>query len=235
MKIIVLFKKTFVVVIALMPIFLFSQNDSIIQENLPDDVEKLSVIFQNQGLMNVPVTIFNKTTAKVKVGDYGVAKINKKSPSESTTTIMGITYGETKLKFSIDFNDSLNGSSKLTGTKINNDLSESIKATLTTNAVNSKSWNFFFKISKINFLQTEVGRLTEGERTIRVVRRNFLRAEDTNENNEIQQEPLFYEFIENGVSLGAVTFDGENSIWLKPGLDSATKLILCAAMLSIAR
>ena len=29
-------------------------------------------------------------------------------------------------------------------------------------------------------------------------------------------------------------FDDENSIWLKPGLDSTTKLILCTTTLSIA-
>jgi hypothetical protein len=236
MKIIALLKNSIVFIIFLVPIILFPQNENglILNEKLPNNIEKFGLIFHNQELLGVPITLFNKTTSKVTVGNYGDAKITKRTPSETTTKIFGITYIETKFKFFIDFNNSLNESSKLIGTKINSDFSETIKATITTGLKNSKSWDFIVKIDKINFSNIDIGRLTEGERTIEIIRTDFLQLKNNNEYQEAFVETQFYEFIENGISLGAVTFDNENSIWLKSGLDATTKLILCTAMLSIA-
>lgn len=210
-------------------------NGLIMDDKSPLKSEKLDVIFQNQGFLTIPITLFNKTTAKVKVGNYGDANITKRSGSESTTKILGITYVERKYKFSIDFINILNESSKLIGTKKDSNVLGIIEATITTNQKESKTWNLYLRLENTLFLNIDKeSRLTDGERTIKIIHTNFCRFKNPNENSTIPPETVFYEFIENGVSLGAVTFDGENSIWIKPDLDSTTKLILSTAMLSIA-
>ena len=227
-------KKIIFFVILSIPTLLFPQDGLLLNEDFPPNAQKLNLIFQTNEFLNVPITLFNINTTKVKVGNYGDAKIKKKSPSESTTKVLGITYTESKFKFFIDFNNSLNQASELTGTKTNSKVLETINAVITTNVENSRPWNFFLRIDKLDFLNVDLGRLTQGERTIKVFRTHTRRFKSIDENDETNQERVFYEFIENDVSLGAVTFGDENSIYLIPGLDITTKLILCTAMLSIA-
>lgn len=234
MKIIELVKKTFVLVVLLIPTLLFPQDGLIINEEFPPNAQKLNLVFQTNEFLNVPIVLFNKTTTKVNLGNYGNAKIKKRTPSESTTKVLGITYTESKFKFFIDFNNSLNQSSELTGTKTSNNISETIKAIIITNLENSRPWNFFLRIDKLDFLNVDLGRLTQGDRTIKIFRTHARRFKSIDENDEINPERVFYEFIEDDISLAAVTFGDENSIYLIPGLDATTKLILCTAMLSIA-
>lgn len=227
-------KKIIVFVILLIPTLILAQNDFIINEEIPPNAQKYNLNFQTNEFLNVPIVLFNKTTTKVAVGNYGNAKIKKRTSSESTTKALGITYSESKFKFFIDFNNELNQSSELTGTKTNSNVLETIKAVITTNLENSKPWNFFLRIDKVDFLNIDLGRLTQGERTIKVFRTHSRRFKGLDDKDEINPETLFYEFIEDDVSLGSVTYGDENSIYLTPDLDSSTKLILCTAMLSIA-
>ena len=227
-------KKLFVLVVLSIPTLIFAQDDLIINEEFPPNAQKLNLVFQTNEFLNVPIVLFNKTTTKVNVGNYGDAKIKKRTPSESTTKILGITYSETKFKFFIDFNNSTNQTSGLTGTKTSSNILETTKAVITTNIENSRPWNFFLRIDKLDFLNVDLGRLTQGERTIKIFRTHSRRFKSIDENDEINPDRVFYEFIEDDVSLATVTFGDENSIYLAPGLDATTKLILCTAMLSIA-
>jgi hypothetical protein len=227
-------RKTLALVILLIPTLLFAQDGLIINEEFPPNAQKLNLVFQTNEFLNVPIVLFNKTTTKVNLGNYGDGKIKKRTPSESTTKILGITYSETKFKFFIDFNNSINQTSGLTGTKTSSNILETTKAVITTNIENSRPWNFFLRIDKLDFLNVDLGRLTQGERTIKIFRTHARRFKSIDENDEINPDRVFYEFIEDDISLAAVTFGEENSIYLKPGLDATTKLILCTAMLSIA-
>ena len=92
-----LFKKMVVFTLVFIPIWVFAQNDSIVNVKLPVNAEKLEVNFQYSS-----ITLFNTNTTKVTVGNYGDGKIKKRTPSESTNKILGITYVESKFKFSID-------------------------------------------------------------------------------------------------------------------------------------
>jgi hypothetical protein len=234
MKIIELVKKTFILVVLLIPTLLFPQDGLIINEEFPPNAQKLNLVFQTNEFLNVPIVLFNKTTTKVNVGNYGNAKIKKRTPSESTTKALGITYSESKFKFFIDFNNSLNQSSELTGTKTSSNILKTTKAVITTNIENSRPWNFFLRIDKLDFLNVDLGRLTQGERTIKVFRTHARTFKSIDENDEINPDRVFYEFIEDDIPLAAATFGDENSIYLTPGIDATTKLILCTAMLSIA-
>lgn len=227
-------RKTLALVILLIPTLLFAQDGLIINEEFPPNAQKLNLVFQTNEFLNVPIVLFNKTTTKVNVGNYGNAKIKKRTPSESSTKILGITYSETKFKFFIDFNNSINQTSGLTGTKTSSNILETTKAVITTNIENSIPWNFFLRIDKLDFLNVDLGRLTQGERTIKIFRTHARRFKSIDENDEINPDRVFYEFIEDDISLAAVTFGDENSIYLAPGIDATTKLILCTAMLSIA-
>ena len=224
-----LFKRTFLFILFLMPICLFAQEELNINEKLPVNAEKLDLNFNYSS-----ITLFNTNTTKVMVSHYGNGKIKKKSGSGSTTKVLGITYVESKYKFLIDFSNVYNGSSNLTGTKKTSNVLETIEATITTNLETSKSWNLYLRIDKIDFLNLDMGSLTAGERTIKIIRSKIGRFQNIEEISELNPETLFYEFIEDGVSLGAVTFEGESTIWLKPDLDETTKLLVCTAMLSIA-
>jgi hypothetical protein len=235
MKISKIFKNPVLFIVFLMPIYLFSQNGIVKDDELSIQSEKLELIFPNRGFLTIPITLFNKTTTKVKVGNYGDAKIIKRSGSESSTKILGISYVERKSNLSIDFYNSLNEISKLIGTKRNSNILGIIEATITTNQKESKTWTLYLRLDNTLFLNRDKeSKLTAGERTIKIISTNFCRFENSNEISTTRPETVFYEFIENGVLLGVVTFDGENSIWLKPDLDSKTKLILSTAMLSIA-
>jgi hypothetical protein len=254
MKIIRLLKKTCLFIIFFTTTFLLAQDKIIINEKLPSDSEKLELILPK-------IYWFNKS--KIQVANYGVAKIKEGITSTETTRKKGVTYSETKQKITIILNSTENESSSLIGRTVKNDeyiikdnyflnrvldigvesetilsmvfYPKTLKAAITTNIGNSKSWDFLLKTTDQNqILNIEIGRLTAGERTINVIQTNLEGLKNINENDSITARTLFYEFIENGISLGAVTFDDENSIWLKPGLDSTTKLILCTAMLSIA-
>lgn len=227
-------RKTLALVILLIPTLLFAQDGLIINEEFPPNAQKLNLVFQTNEFLNVPIVLFNKTTTKVNVGNYGNAKIKKRTPSESSTKILGITYSETKFKFFIDFNNLINQTSGLTGTKTSSNILETTKAVITTNIENSRPWNFFLRIDKLDFLNVDLGRLTQGERTIKIFRTHARRFKSIDENDEINPDRVFYEFIEDDISLAAVTFGDENSIYLAPGIDATTKLILCTAMLSIA-
>ena len=224
-----LFKKTVVFTLVLIPIWVFAQNDSIVNVKLPVDAEKLEVIFNYSS-----ITFLNTNTTKVAVGNYADAKIKKKSPSESTTKILGITYNESKYKFSIDFINAFNQTSNVTGTKTTSNVLEKIEATMTTNSETSKTWNLYLRIDKVDFFNLDMGSLTDGERSIKIIRSKMGRFQNIEELSEWNPETLFYEFIEDGVSLGAVSFEYGNVIWLKPDLDASTKLIVCTAMLSMA-
>lgn len=227
-------RKTLALVILLIPTLLFAQDGLIINEEFPPNAQKLNLVFQTNEFLNVPIVLFNKTTTKVNVGNYGNAKIKKRTPSESSTKILGIIYSETKFKFFIDFNNLINQTSGLTGTKTSSNILETTKAVITTNIENSRPWNFFLRIDKLDFLNVDLGRLTQGERTIKIFRTHARRFKSIDENDEINPDRVFYEFIEDDISLAAVTFGDENSIYLAPGIDATTKLILCTAMLSIA-
>ena len=224
-----LFKKMIVFTLFLIPICLFAQKDSIVNVKLPVNAEKLEVNFQYSS-----ITLLNTNTTKVTVNPYGNGKIKKKSGSQSTTKVLGITYVESKYKFLIDFSTVYNESSNLTGTKKTSNVLETIEATMTTNSETSRSWNLSLRIDKLEFLNIDKGRLTDGERTIKIIRSKMGRLQNIEELSDLNPETLFYEFIEDGVSLGAVSFEYGNVIWLKPDLDAKTKLIVCTAMLSMA-
>ena len=229
MRMTTLFKRTFLFIIFLLPICLFAQEELNINEKLPVNAEKLEVNFNYSS-----ITLFNTNTTKVMVSHYGNGKIKKKSGSGSTTKVLGITYVESKFKFFIDFTNAFNESSNVTGTKTTSNVLETIEATVATNLETSKSWNLYLRIDKLEFLNIDLGRLTAGDRTIKIIRSKIGRFQNIEQMSELNPETLFYEFIEDGVSLGAVTFEGESTIWLKPDLDATTKLIVCTAMLCIA-
>ena len=105
---------------------------------------------------------------------------------------------------------------------------------MTTNSETSRSWNLSLRIDKVGFFNIDKGSLTDGERSIKIIRSKIGRFQNIEELSEWTPETLFYEFIEDGVSLGAVSFEYGNVIWLKPDLDASTKLIVCTAMLSMA-
>ena len=150
MRMTALFKKMLVFTLFFIPICLFAQNDSIVNEKLPVNAEKLEVIFNYSA-----ITMFNTNTTKVTVSNYGNGKIKKRSGSASTTKVLGITYNESKYKFFIDFNNSLNQSSELTGTKTSSNILKTTKAVITTNIENSRPWNFFLRIDKLDFLNVD--------------------------------------------------------------------------------
>ena len=224
-----LFKKMVVLIIFFIPICLFAQNDSIVNVKLPVNAEKLEVNFQYSA-----ITLLNTNTTKVTVSNYGDGKIKKRSGSGSTTKILGITYNESKYKFFIDFINAFNQSSNVTGTKKTSNVLETIEATMTTNSETSRSWNLYLRIDKVDFFNLDMGSLTDGIRSIKIIRSKVGRFQNIEELSEWPPETLFYEFIEDGVSLGAVSFADGNVIWLKPDLDASTKLIVCTAMLSMA-
>lgn len=258
MKITAHFKNAFVSIILLFPSILIAQTGLILKEKLDVDAEKMDIIFQNQNLFNQPVYFLNKTTSKVLVGDYGTAKIERRSPSQSSTKMIGISATEVKFKFTIDFTNSSNESTELIGTKsnISNNL-KTTKATISTNLENSKPWDFYLNNIGQNFnlylestkpsedeqslythsqnsvLTKEIGKLSDGERTINLIQTSLESQKTSNENGEMVSKTIYFEFKENGITLATVTFDGENAIWLKAGLDASTKLILCTAILSI--
>lgn len=229
MTITALFRKTFIFIFLIIPICFFAQEDEIINEKLPVNTEKLDLIFKYSS-----ITLLNTNTTKVTVGNYGDGKIKKRSGSGSTTKILGITYVESKYKFFIDFINAFNQSSNLTGTKTSSNVLEKIEATMTTTVEPSRSWHLNLRIDKIDFLNMDMGRLTDGERTIKIIRSKMGRFQNIAEHIEWSPETLFYEFIEDGVSLGAVLCEGGNVIWLKPDLDANTKLTVCTAMLAMA-
>jgi hypothetical protein len=229
MKMTELFKKQFVFILFLIPICLFAQEDVIINEKLPFNAEKLEVIFNYSA-----ITLFNTNTTKVTVNPYGDGKIKKRSGSGSTTKVLGITYEESKFKFFIDFNNVFNQSSNVTGTKKTSQVLETTEATISTHLETSKTWNLYLRIDKVDYFNIDKGSLTEGERSIKIIRSKVGRFQEIEELSDVHPETLFYEFIEDGVSLGAVTCEGGNAIWLKPDLDATTKLIICTAMLAIA-
>lgn len=254
MKIIELSIKTCIYLIFWVAPFSSAQDKLIINEELPNNSEKLDLILPR-------AYWFNKS--KIQVVNYGIAKIKEGITSTETTRKKGVTYSETKQKFSIILNNPDNESSSLIGKTVQNDeyviarnkllngvlnigveeetilsmefYPKTLKATITINLENSKSWDFLLKTTNQNqILNSEIGRLTNGNRIINVIQTNLDSLKNINEDGSITERTLFYEFIENGIVLGAVTYDDENSIWLKPNLDSRTKLILCTAMISIA-
>ena len=241
MKMIALIKIKFIFIFFILPPFIFSQNDLIITENLPFHSEKLNIIFPNRE-NSIPVTFFNKTTSKIKLGNYGVAKIKKSNPSEGSTNLIISHHSETKFNFSIDFINSSNESARFKGSKKTSTTSKllmttdtnTFEATITTNTRVEKIWSFYLQTigEKIMF-NTEIGQLNNRERTIIVIYSNLNNLKNINETNELDEDTIFYEFVENGISLGAFSFDKVNSIWLKPELDAATKLVLCTAMIAI--
>ena len=254
MKIATLLKTTCTVILLLTTTVILAQDSIKIIEPLPSNSEKLNLILPK-------IYWFNKS--KIIVGNYGVARIKEGITTTETNRKKGVTYSETKQKISIKLTNSDNESSNLEVNNVQNDeyvikdnillnrvldigveseeiesmvfYPKTIKGTITSTIENSKKFEIdLMVINQKKYLNIEIGKLTDGERTINVIRTNLDSNKNINENIEISERTIFYEFLENGVSLGAVTFDDENSIWLKPGLDPITKLILCTAMLSIA-
>lgn len=234
--------------------FSFAQGHYTINEELPSDSEKLELILPK---------IYWFSKSKITVGNFGVATIKEGISSTETTRKKGVSYSETKQKISIELKNSENESCFLEARTIQKDEfvmksdpifnrildlgieSEEIlrmdifpkiyTGTITTDSKNSNTWDFILTIVDQDFISNfEVGILTSGERTINVIQTKLDALKNINGNDKGLSNNLFYEFTENGISIGAVTYDSENSIWLKPGLDKNTKLILCTAMLSIA-
>lgn len=111
---------------------------------------------------------------------------------------------------------------------------KNLKATIKTNLEESSNWDFLLrKPDPYDISNEEIGILTDGERSIYVIQSNLECLKNMDKKDLIQLNKVFYEFIENGISLCKVTYDNENSIWLKPDLDQITKLILCISMLSL--
>jgi len=234
--------------------FSLAQNHFKINEELPSDSEKLELILPK---------IYWFTKSKITLGDFGIATIKEGITSTESTRKKGVSYTETKQKISIFLENTTNSSANLEARTIRKDEvvvagnsflnrfldigieSEEIVSmaiypktfigTITTNQKDSKPWDLILTIVDQDLiLNLEVGILTSGERTINVIQTRLDSLKNISGNEEDLSGDLLYEFIENGISLGAVTYDSENSIWLKPGLDLTTKLILCTAMISIA-
>lgn len=228
-------------IILLLPVDLSAQDSLGLNNKLAINAEKLELIFETKtkSIFGQSLKLFNPDKSKVNVGNYGVANIKKSNPSSSKTEIFGISYDETRFTFSIDFVNSLNQTSKLKGSEKNSNVLKKIKADITTNSENSNPWSFFLQEIGIKDVLSveqgggEIGKLTNGNRTIIVRHSDLDHLEYINMNNEIPIGIYFYEFIENGISLGTVAFEDANSIWLNPDLDSTTKLVLCTAMLAI--
>jgi len=215
-------------------------------EALPSNSEKLKLVLPKAYWFN---------SYKLKIANYGVAKIKENAPD---------TDAIKKQKISINLTDFNNNTSTLSvrtvqeyfystrshnlennilsalGTGIEVDPQEhfidsiapkTIKGTIITSLKNSKNWDICFVKDNEPSLFTKMGSLTDGERTINVILTNLYSNKNINENGDIYAGVVFYEFIENGISLGAVASRGEHTIWLRPGLDPSTKLILCSAML----
>ncbi|MDU8885731.1 hypothetical protein RXV94_06135 [Yeosuana sp. MJ-SS3] len=254
MKIVAALKTTCSLILVFITTVIFAQDSIKIIEPLPINSEKLNLIF--------PRTYwFNKS--KVIFENYGVAKIKEGITSTETDRKKGVHYSKTKQNISIKLSDPDKNSSTLQVKTVQKDetvikedillnrvlnvgieaeeiqsmvfFPKKIKGFITTNGDSSNKWDLNLEvINEKSFLFVEVGSLKYCERFIQIIRTNLDSNKNINVNNDITERTIFYEFLENGISLGAVTFDDEHSIWLKPGLDAITKLILCTSMLTIA-
>ncbi|MBN3522030.1 hypothetical protein JYB62_18645 [Algoriphagus lutimaris] len=234
--------------------FSFAQGNVTVYEGLPSDSEKLELILPK---------IYWFSKSKITVGNFGEATIKEGISSTETTRKKGVSYSETKQKISIILKGSDNKSCYLEARTVQKDefviksdpifnrildlgieseeilrmdiFPKTYLGKISTDTNDPKPWDFILTTVEQDFISNlEVGILTTGDRTIYVIQTTLDPLRKINENSEGLTNTLFYEFIENGISLGAVTYDSENAIWLKPGLDKTTKLILCTAMLSIA-
>jgi hypothetical protein len=226
--------------------------DSIrITEPLPINSEKINLIYPK-------IYWFNKY--EITLENYGVARVKEGITSTSAKNKKGITYSETKQKITINLTDFDHHSSTLQARTVQNDeytikenvlentllkelgtgieteeihnmiiFPKSIKGNISTNSENDKVWNIDLKLAPNSIQFIEVGKLTSGDRTINVIQTNVtINQYLTNDNT---RSTLNYQFIENGIVLGAVTFNEQNVILLKPGVDPTTKLVLCTTLL----
>ncbi len=224
------------------------------QEKLPLDAEKLEVV--------LPKTIWG-SKSKITLTGYAQVIGKEGITSSKIKEIDGVGYSESKQNLRISLQVSEHEFAELDGQAFqyvdygvsgNNTLnrlldlgieSETItrmnflprvnKASIETSSEPSDTWGLKFNIPveaiKEEFL---VGYLTNGERTIKVIQTNLDYLLTDNAPAYMNEDLDFFEFIEFGVSLGAVTFEAENSIWLKPDLDPNTKMIVCIAMMALA-
>ncbi|MCF7561092.1 hypothetical protein L3X39_10635 [Sabulilitoribacter multivorans] len=258
MKITALLKTTCAVILFLTTTVVLAQDSIKIIESLPSNSEKLNVILpkaywfnkykiilENYGVAKIKEGISSTSTNNINGVTYAETKQKISvvlTDSENNTSHLQartVQNGEFVVKEDILLNRVLNIG--IEGEEIQSMIfyPKTLIGTITTNINNSENWNFNIKVFDLkvrnprDYLFTEIGSLNNGVRTISIIRTNLDSNSNIDVKNDISKGALFYEFLENGISLGAVTSYDESSIWFKPGLDSITKLILCTAMLSI--
>jgi len=228
--------------------------DSIVSfEPLPSNSEKLKLVLPKAYWGNKhKITIVNYGIAKMKQGITSVSQETKKGVSYSETKqkyFINLTDSNNNIstlqaqivqydKYAVKKHFLGNTVLEALGTGVemeevqNIEISpKEITGTITTDLENNKNWEVNLAVDLKPSLFAEIGNLTDGERTINVILTNLDSNKKINENGDIYGGVIFYEFIENGISIGAVASRGEHTIWLRPGLDPSTKLILCSAML----
>ncbi|WP_242206496.1 hypothetical protein [Aestuariivivens insulae] len=251
-------KTIYIIILFLLTTVVFAQDSIRLFEPLPRNSEKINLIQPKGAIIwgnSDKYTLENYGAAKVKNGItstgtnrkrgvyYSVVKqkitINLTTFNNMTSTlkVQTVQNEEYTLKDTSFENALLN----IAGTGVETEevqsyapFEKTIRGSITTSSEISKNWDINLIIDKTPSLFLELGNLTNGNQTIKIIRTNLDDNKNINENGNIPEATQFYELLENGISLGAVTtknYNGDNSIWLKPGLDASTKLILCSALL----
>uniref|UniRef100_UPI0025F9AAAF hypothetical protein n=1 Tax=Algoriphagus sp. TaxID=1872435 RepID=UPI0025F9AAAF len=246
-------RKTGIQFVILLLIFL-NPDLGVAQEKLPSEAVKLEIV--------LPRAIWG-SKSKITITDYAKVIAKEGIISSKIKEIEGVGFSESKnnLKISLMVSEiefaELEGQAFSYvdyGVESNNMLnrfldlgieSETItrmaflprvnKGTIKISTDSSATWDMKFNIPveqiREDFL---VGYLTNGTRSIKVIQTNLDYLLNQNDPIYINDGFDFYEFVEDGISIGAVTFEAENSIWLKPGIDSYTQMVLCTAMMALA-
>ena len=253
MKPVVLLKTTCTIILFLATTVVFAQDSIRLFEPLPSNSEKYNLKLPKAYWgTKYKVTVENYGVAKMKEGITSTSSNRKKGVNYSETKqklFISLTdtnnissnlqvQTEQKEEYVIKNNFLENTLLNVTGTGVETSeiqnwsvFPKTISGTITTNLENSKNWDINLIKDNEPSLFTKMGSLTNGERTINVILTNLDSNKNINENGDIYVGASFCEFVENGISLGAVGLYGEHSIWLKPGLDPSTKLILITALL----
>ena len=233
-------------IIFLIATSVLAQNTTSVFEPLPSNSEKLDLVYPKAYLFN---------SYKIKIPNYGVAKIKENAPDSDALKKQKISISLTDLNnntvkieakstqeyvYSVKTHYLENNALRILKTGLEVDTEEHlidsigpkmIEGTIITNLENLKKWNISLIKPKDPSIFFEIGSLTEGDRTIKVIPSNLDSNYNINQEGKIHQDALFYELIEDGISLGAIAFNGESGIWFKPDLETATKLVLCSIML----
>ncbi|MCR8667857.1 hypothetical protein NO995_09205 [Aestuariibaculum sp. M13] len=215
-------------------------------EPLPANSKKLNIVYPN-------VYWFN--SYKIKIPGYGVAKIKENASDTDAIKKQKITISLTDLKnnvvkleansiqeyvYSVKTHYLENDVLRILKTGLEVDTEELmidsiglkiIEGKVVTNLENLKNWKLSLVKTKNTTPFSELGNLTFGDRTIKMIQSTLESNQNLNQEGNIYQHALFYELIEDGISLGAMAFHGETGIWLKPDLDTSTKLVLCSTLL----